>query len=110
VMIVGGQVPAGRRVSSAARRDATLLDGMEFVAAVAEYAAASSPRLGTGSVRRSGGSPSSNRSSRTSSSTPRSMRRWSRRSLTFRFHLNACQAFRLMRFTAGSWRRWSLGR
>ena len=38
------------------------------------------------------------------------MRRWSRRSSTFRFHLNACQAFRLMRFTAGSWRRWSLGR
>ena len=49
------QVPAGRGVSRPARRDAALVDRMEFVAAVAEYAAASRPRLGTRPVRRSRG-------------------------------------------------------
>ena len=85
--------------------------GVEFVAALAEYAVASCPGLGTGSVWRSRGCAGTAArrariwSSNTSSLTPRSMLLAGRAA---RRHsdstLNACQAFRLMSFTAGSWR------
>ena len=57
LLIVGepgiGKVPAGRRVSSAARRYAAHMDRMEFVAALAEYTTASCLGVGTHPVWRS---------------------------------------------------------